>query len=55
LAQKVEWEGGWWDFYMWGWLQQRTGHEAVDDLLKQLQDMFVQAEQIVNVLDEWLP
>lgn len=48
---KVESEGGWWDFYMWGGLDQRTGDVAVDGLLTMLQELFSKAEPIIGQLD----
>jgi len=55
IATKADWEGGWWSFYMWGGLTQRTDDQEINNLLLQLRDAFERAEGYVSRLEVLLP
>lgn len=52
IRDKMDNEGGWLSFYYWGGLLQRTGDTATDGLLTVLQDLFTQAERVIEELNK---
>lgn len=55
LAAKVDYEGGWWDFYQWGGMTQVTGYAHINYALGMVKKAFKDAEVHIDALNELLP